>query len=649
MSLRTFTAALLVGAGLSLASASSAMQPASSSKSAAAELPTEAFARLPYVEKASLSPDGSHISGLFAINGQQRIVIVPAVGDRSKIVTAGIPDKTEVAWLRWANNDNIIVGLYALVPVQGNDVYVSRLAGINRTTGKITKLLWTLNGQNAADVLWTPADGSNDILVAGQDSIYLGQDFWPVVYRVDVTDGRYRPDTKGRTNVLSWGADHLGRVRYGIGYQDATTQANMLYRSDGESMFRSIARASLLDDEDLVVPFIFLPGTDKGYAIKKDSAGRRVVAEVDLAAGNDVRTVYAADDADIDSVYVSADASKMLGFETRRSVHWVDSTMAAHQKTLDATSASSTVRIESYNSDLTKLLVRVSTPDNPGILFYFDSKTGNLARLAAANDIIGSKRLSRSKLVKYRARDGLEIEGVLTMPRHRSAKNLPFIVMPHGGPWAHDELTYDYWTQFLAERGYAVLQPNFRGSTGYGDKFLKAGEGQLGFAMQDDVSDGVRWAVAQGIADPKRVCIVGASYGGYAAMWGVAKDPDLYRCAVSINGVSSLRREVNDFGDAFHGRLYRGQWKKMTPDFAAVSPINAIARIKAPLLLIHGKKDVTVNHGQSASMYSAMTRAGKTAEFVSIPLADHYFTREADRLTLLKSIETFLDKHNPAD
>src|SRR3546814_17540565 len=135
------------------------------------------------------------------------------------------------------------------------------------------------------------------------------------------------------------------------------------------------------------------------------------------------------------------------------------------------------------------MLVRISTPDNPGLLYYYDAATGALDRLAAINEAIGGKRLSRARLVQYKARDGLEIEAVLTMPRGRAAKGLPFIVMPHGGPWAHDELGYDYWAQFLAERGYAVLQPNFRGSTGYGEDFLRTGTDHLGFRMQDGSSD----------------------------------------------------------------------------------------------------------------------------------------------------------------
>ncbi len=295
------------------------------------------------------------------------------------------------------------------------------------------------------------------------------------------------------------------------------------------------------------------------------------------------------------------------------------------------------------------MLVRIDGADQPGALYYYNREIGTLQRIALINEKIGNGKLSPVKFIQYKARDGLEIEAVLTLPARSSGKNLPFIVMPHGGPWAQDSLTYYYWAQFLANRGYAVLQPNFRGSTGYGREFLKKGEGQLGYAMQDDVTDGVKWAVAQGIADQKRTCIVGASYGGYTAMWGIAKDPGLYRCAISIAGVASLRREVNDFGNAFHAGLFRDQWKKMTPDFAAVSPLNSVAKITAPLLLIHGKKDVTVQHVHSAKMYAAMQNAGKQVEFVSVPLADHYFTRQADRLTLLAAMEAFLIKYNPAD
>ncbi|MCM8730391.1 alpha/beta hydrolase family protein [Hephaestia sp. GCM10023244] len=624
-----------------------------SQTTATTQLSVSAFARLPFVEHAALSPDGTQMAGLFAIDGQQHILITPVVGDRSARVVVGIPDQTQVGWLRWVGNDNIVVGLTALLRVQMDNWYVSRLIGVNRATGKVTKLLWDAGGQNAADVLWVPTDDTTEILVAAQQSIYSNlPEFWPTVYRVDVTTGRKRIEERPRTNVLSWGADHLGHVRYGIGYRDHSTRSTLVYRPDGRGAFRTIDRAKLIDEEELAVPLLFNPGSDHGLVIKEDETGRSIVAEVDLVSGNDIRVVYAAPEADVEAIRLSLDGSRLLGVYTTdrdQPVHWIDPVMAAYQKAMQAASPKSDVRIVSYNQDLSKLLVRFSTADSPGLLFYYDDTAKDLVQLAEINADIGARRLARPKFIKYKARDGLEIEGVLTLPRGVAAKALPFIVMPHGGPWAHDDLSYDYWVQFLANRGYAVLQPNFRGSTGYGAAFSKAGQGQMGFAMQDDISDGVRWAIAEGIADPKRVCIVGASYGGYAAMWGIAKDPDLYRCAVSINGVSNLRREVNDFGGTVRETLYRGQWEKMTPDFAAVSPINAVDRIKTPLLLIHGKKDVTVDQVQSVKMNAAMAKAGKAVEFVSIPLADHYFTREADRITLLASIEAFLQKYNPPD
>ena len=295
------------------------------------------------------------------------------------------------------------------------------------------------------------------------------------------------------------------------------------------------------------------------------------------------------------------------------------------------------------------MLVRIDAPDAPGAIYFYDINEGVLHRIAFLSDRLKGQALNPVKAVRYKARDGLEIEAILTLPKGKVAKNLPFVVMPHGGPWSHDTLDYDYWAQFVAQLGYGVIQPNFRGSDGYGEEFERKGEGQMGLAMQDDINDALNWAVKEGIADGKRACLVGASYGGYATMWGLARDADLWRCGISISGVASVRREVNDMGNSLYANRNQDAWKRMTPDFAAVSPLNAVDRIKAPLLLVHGKMDVTVDHGQSSSMAAKMRAAGKPVEFLSLPKADHYFTREADRLELLKAMEGFLKKNNPAD
>lgn len=613
----------------------------------------EAFASLPYVERAYISPDGAHIAGIFASGGEQKIAMMPLLDRKLKTTVIAVPDGMDPGAIRWVNNDNIIVSVTVQKPVEGENWYISRLLGVNRVTGALTKLLWDSNGQNAADVLWVPSDGSNNILVAAQGSIYTNYpEFWPTVYRVDVTNGKKRREQPGRNNMMDWGADHLGQVRIGLGYNDQTMTSKLLYRVSGQGPFKELDKANYKRGQILTVPFMFLPGGDRALVMRDNEEGRTVIVEVDLATLEAVKTIFTPERGEVEGVFMSNDGAAILGVYTSdasKPLIWLDPVLAELQANFDKSVPNSRVAIESMNSDRTKMLVRVDSAETPGSIFYFDTKNGVLQKFAAVNEKLGSKKLAPVKLVRYKARDGLEIEGVLTMPKASKGKNLPLIVMPHGGPWGQDTLTYDYWSQFLASRGYLVLQPNFRGSTGYGTEFLNKGKGQMGLAMQDDVTDGVNWAVEQGMADPKRVCIVGASYGGYAAMWGIAKDPDLYRCAISISGVAALRREVNDFGNSLRGNLYKSQWQEMTPDFNSVSPINAVNRIKAPLLLIHGKKDTTVDHVQSTKMHDAMTDKGKSVELVSLPLADHYFTRQADRVTLLAAMEAFLVKHNPPD
>ncbi len=649
---RWFSSLMLGASLLTYGAAQAQSTPVTSGQSAPQSQPisTETFASLPFAEKVGLSPDGQSMTGLFNIGGVQNIVISEIFGKNPKRASFQVPDMNEIDWIRWVGNNNILVGLRAMHGVEGSNWYVQRMIAINRDSRKVTRLLWDAGGQMASDVIYVPTDGSPHILVAAQDSIYTNQpEFWPAVYRVNINTGGKTVIQRGRTNLLWWGADDQGRVRTGRVFQDGGVKSTLLYRPDGSGILRSVDRANLLNDEELNIPFQFLAGSDHAYMLNSDADGRNSIVEINMLTGNIVRTIY--DKYPVSNVILGPNGSKLLGAHVQNReypVHWFDPDMAKHQQFLNAASPASDVRIISMNDDQSKMLVRFSTADNPGLLYYYDAEDQSLSKLASMNEKLGAKRLSRSKYIQYKARDGLPIEAILTMPRGREEQNLPMIILPHGGPWAHDRLGYDYIVQFLAERGYAVLQPNFRGSTGYGNKFEWAGRGQMGLAMQDDLTDGVRWAVEQGIADPKRLCIVGASYGGYAAMWGIAKDPDLYRCAISISGVSSLRREVNDFNGAIHSRLYRQQWEKMSDNFDAVSPINAIGRISAPLLLVHGKKDVTVEHDQSSRMHSAMTRAGKRSQFTSIPLADHYFTREADRLTLLRAMEKFLAEHNPA-
>jgi dipeptidyl aminopeptidase/acylaminoacyl peptidase len=219
--------------------------------------------------------------------------------------------------------------------------------------------------------------------------------------------------------------------------------------------------------------------------------------------------------------------------------------------------------------------------------------------------------------------------------------------MPHGGPFARDAEGWDWWTQYLAESGYAVIQPNYRGSSGYGTAFAKLGEGQWGLKMQDDLDDAAAYMAKEDVADPKRVCMVGASYGGYAAM-RAAQRGGAYRCAISYAGVSDLQLMRRYDGRFLNGKT-RGDWlTRQAPDFRTVSPRFGAADFTIPILLVHGKEDKRVPVRQSQLMASALKAAGKPYEYLEQPLADHHFTRSEDRLEFLKRMKLFLDRYNPA-
>lgn len=623
----------------------------------------EAFAQIPFIEQAELSPDGTYMAGLFGVAGERRICAM-SLFDRAKLHCIKIPDGTEPYALRWVNDQNIIISVQALQDVgspfaTGPDrMYISRVIAMNRDTGKLTRVLPDLNGQNVSDVLWVASDGSPVIEIAGQQSIYEGDDFWPAVYSVNVQTGHFEQIQHNRAEVMDWAADSHGMIRTGVGYSDQTRTMRLLYRHERGGALSVIERADTRKRQGLLTPVLFFPGTDHALAMHDDDNGFTTLYEIDLNSQKDVRSVFAASAGnEVANIQIDQTGTTLLAARESGAtggVHWFDATMGALQAQFDKAvngnaAGGRRATIVSLDHDRKKMLVRVDRPDSPGALYYYDVNEGSLRRIANYNDQLGVRPLSPASLIHYKARDGLPIEAVLTLPQGHAPTGLPIVMMPHGGPWGQDDLSYDYWAQFVASQGYAVLQPNFRGSTGYGTVFLGKGEGQMGLAMQDDITDGLRWAVAQGIADPKRACIVGGSYGGYAAMWGIVKNPEIYRCAISVAGVSALRREVDDFGNDIMANKYKDDWIRMTPDFAAVSPLGAVDRITAPLLLIHGEKDVTVDVSQSKMMYKHMLAAGKTVQFVDLPLADHHFGREADRKKLLSAMGEFLAKYNPAD
>jgi dipeptidyl aminopeptidase/acylaminoacyl peptidase len=314
-------------------------------------------------------------------------------------------------------------------------------------------------------------------------------------------------------------------------------------------------------------------------------------------------------------------------------------------------------RLVSWSSDLRTVLIRTEGPGDAGSYHVVDLERRTMNTLGQTYPAVTADQVAPVRAIRYAAADGLEIPGYLTTPPGvTDPRGLPLVVLAHGGPAARDRMGFDWWAQALASRGYAVLQANFRGSTGQGDAFLEAGYGEWGRKMQTDLSDGVRWLAGQGLIDPEKVCIVGASYGGYAALAGPTLDRGVYRCAVSVAGVSDLRRMVES--EARQGRRRNNEavryWSRfMGADgpgdrsLDARSPARLAAQADAPVLLIHGRDDTVVPIEQSRLMAQALRTAGKPVEFVELEGEDHWLSRGDTRRRMLAETVRFLEQHNP--
>ncbi|WP_380783455.1 alpha/beta hydrolase family protein [Sphingomonas sp. R86520] len=615
-----------------------------------APVAVETFAKLPGMENPKLSPDGTRIAAKMAINGQQVLVVAPLFEDK-KASAVRVGASVDINWWRWVGDDWLAVGVGSQDMLYGEEIYITRTLGVKADMTKVNRIDWTHSGVRADDVLWVARDGTPRILLSRQTGIESESQWYPQVAEVDLSTGRTKTVAGSQANVFSWYADGAGTVRMGYRYDDDSRKSALLYRSTNRDAFKVIASAR--GSQDIVIPLTFR--ADGTAIATDDSNGRDEVFEVSLPDLKLGKKVYGADGYDVDGVVENATGDDVDGITvTDRFGHivWLNPALKEIQGSIDKAVGARRARIISWNRSRTRFLVQVGSPSQPGALYFYDLANGTMQRYAWQNDVLKARSLSPVSTIRYKARDGVEVEALLTLPRGHGPKNLPLIVLPHGGPFARDSEDWDWWAQYLAETGYAVVQPNYRGSSGYGTAFAKLGEGQWGLKMQDDLDDAVTHLAKQGIADPKRVCMAGASYGGYAAMRAAQRNgvgaAAQYRCAISYAGVSDLQAMQNYDGKFLYGKT-RSDWlKKQAPDYRSVSPRFGAETFSIPILLLHGKEDKRVPVKQSRMIAAALKQAGKPYEYIEQPLGDHHFTRGEDRLEFLKAMGAFLAKYNPA-
>ncbi|MFN3458369.1 MAG: alpha/beta hydrolase family protein, partial [Novosphingobium sp.] len=589
-----------------------------------AERPAADFARLPMIEAPSLSPNGKLVVAMASIGGKQELVIIKADGGG---LQARLPVKdVDVRYVRWVNDEWLIATVGVEIPATGGMGLGTRLIAF-RTDGSDAHFLIDRRdggaGFSMADVLWVARDGSPRILLASQTSFYLGDEgFWPNVSTVDVATNTFSKLVWPREGVQDWYADRDGNVRLGIGIEKDGLRYRALYRASNKDNFDEFA--NVRRTEELIVPDVIL-GDGSAIAFSTRS-GTNAAYKLDLKTMQVGEKLFDAGAYDMSNLYLDKAQTRVLGYgftDTRYRTVWIDEGRKKIQAQLEANFPGKQVRIISLSQDEKVLLFKVESASAPGAYYVFEAGQP-LTRLALENATLGTRALAPVKTVSYKARDGMALTAILTLPVGVEAKNLPVIVMPHGGPAARDDESWDWWAQFLADRGYAVIQPNFRGSTGFGTAFQQAGAGQWGFKMQDDVDDALAYLGKEGIADVKRACVVGGSYGGYVAMRAAERNPDLYRCAISYAGVADLPEMIKYDRNFIGGLGTTEYWRSRAEDLSDVSPINHAARTAIPILVIHGKKDRRVPFAQSKTYVDRLKKAGKEHEFFIQPEGDHF-------------------------
>jgi len=607
-------------------------------------IPISKFAALPDVSKPILSPDGRLLVGRSTANGNTSLVIIDTNRPEApgKIIPLGKPT---VASVRWAGNKRLLLQARLTWSFKDTEIPFLRLVAIDVDTGNTRQLDPKSKGFITGNVLYVDPSG-NWALVSSQNNGFS----YPSVKRVDLSTGESAVVEKERERVWRWYADDKGVVRAGIAFDGP--RWTIWYRDRPEEKLRAI-RGKLRRDEDSTVDRLIFRGS-KSWVLSNDRTGRFGLYIYDVVTGTIGEPVFEHPEVDIDDVdydRVTGEVSAVRYQDDRMRVFWLDPKMKTLQAKLDGAVKDAVNLPVGWSDDENRVLVWSASASDPGRYFLLDRKKGQMHPVVETYPDIDPNELSSVEPIRYQARDGMALRGYLTLPRQREPKGLPLIVLPHGGPFARDDWSYDPIVQFLANRGYAVLQPEFRGSTGFGKDFVSKGHGEIGKRMQDDLDDGIDWLVKDDRVDAKRVCIIGLSYGGYAAMWGAIRNPERYRCAASWAGPSDLNGMMRYDRQLFSASRYFQAWRKRFPtgpELDAVSPIKFADRLKVPVFIAHGEEDDTVPAKQSHKMVEALTRAGAPVTSAFYKDSQHGFGSSKDLESWLTQLEAFLDKHNPS-
>lgn len=619
--------------------------------SAAAQQPPvidrELFFGDPEISGAQLSPDGKFMSFVKPLKGTRNIW-VKKVGEpfeAAKPVTAD--PKRPIPQYFWTRDGKYILYVQDNAGDENFNLYAVDPAEAPAAGAEVPKArnITDLKGVRVAIYAVPKTD---------PDVAYIGLNdrdkAWHDLYKVKISTGERTLLRKNTDRIGGWDFDNAGVLR--LAERSAESGDTEILRVDADK-FTKIYSCSVLENCGVDR---FDKANKRAYFITNKGSDLARLTLIDPASG--AEELVESDPmkrVDFGGAIFSDLTDTLLGTlynDDRVRRYYKDKTYEADRKWLESQLPNKEVNIASQTRDEQLWLVAANSDNDPGSVYLFDRKAKKLTPQYKLRDKLDRNFLANTKVVRYKSSDGLEISAYLTLPKGRPATNLPLVVFPHGGPWARDAWGYNGAWQFLANRGYAVLAPNFRGSTGYGKKFLDAGNKEWGQKMQDDLTWGVKYLVAEGTADGKKVGIMGGSYGGYATLAGVAFTPDVYAAAVSIVGPSNLITLLDSIPPYWEAGLKQFHERMGDPTTAdgktllmKQSPLNSASKIKTPLFVIQGANDPRVNKAESDQIVIALRDRGFPVEYMVAPDEGHGFARPVNNMAMFAASEKFLAKY----
>jgi dipeptidyl aminopeptidase/acylaminoacyl peptidase len=623
----------MAGAGTALARSPLGLVAGAAASDAAKLIPLRDFFKNPEKAAFQLSPDGKSIAFLQPYQRRLNVFVQPRKGGSAVRVSS--ETERSVAGYFWKGSGRIVY----LKDFKGDENF--HLVSVNA------------DGTNLVDL--TPFDNVRAMIIDDRPDhddemlISLNKRNPEVfdVYRLNLKTKELALIAENPGHITDWTPDHDGRIRVATSTDGVNT--SLLYRADEKSPFKTVITTSF---KESISPQFFSFDNTKLYAASNINRDKLAFVLIDPATAIEERVVF--EHPDVDAGYLAWSRKRQVvthaGFTTWKSQRtYFDLRTEAIYRDLERQLPGYEIGLQSHDKNESVFVISTWNDRTTGSEYLYDVATRELTKLADRTPWLDEKDLVKMLPITYTTRDGLTINGYLTLPRG-GEKNLPLVVHPHGGPWARDEWGYDPEVQFLANRGYAVLQMNFRGSTGYGRKFWEMSFRQWGKAMQDDITDGVQHLIREGVVDRKRVAIYGGSYGGYATLAGLAFTPDLYACGIDYVGVSNLFTFLNTIPPYWKPYLEMWYEKVGHPEhdkalLEAASPVFHADKIRAPLLVAQGAKDPRVKVDESDQMVAALKKRGVAVEYILKDNEGHGFHNEENRFEFYEAMERFLAKH----